>query len=102
MTYYYENNSSVEHNEQKGQTDISIEVPGFKKEEISIFFENGEDGNSVLYVKGENAKRKLNKVFSISSHYDQNKTEASIDLGILKISLKPSEHYRKQYKVEIK
>lgn len=62
---------------------LTIEVPGFNKDNISITIKNG-----YLYLQGDNGNKKISKYLYVGSNVDTKNAKASVKDGILEIELK--------------
>jgi len=88
--------------EQEGQTTVIAELPGVKKEDVKIEFENAVlkiSGERKPYELPENARvvlnelnvRKFNRSIQFEHDIDASKISADLTNGILKIVLQKSE-----------
>jgi len=80
---------------------LELDLPGFKKDEVSISLEN-KNSNTYLYIEGQTKRRSYEKKFSISEKFDLQNVKASLVDGVLKIAikLKEEEESRKKILVE--
>lgn len=81
---------------------LELDLPGFKKDEVSISVEN-KNASNYLHVKGENKRRSYQKKFSISEKLDLQTVKASLVDGVLKIAIKlreEEEESRKKILIE--
>lgn len=90
----------VDITEDDNQITVEAEMPGFKKEEISVTFENG-----ILSITGERKTRenkgqqhlterrylKVARSFTLPTSIDEGKTEAKLEDGVLKLRLPKAE-----------
>ena len=84
--------------EKDGKYHITAEIPGMKKEDISVSIENGyliisgirestkEDNNSVFYLK-ESRKGSFTRRFRLPDDVDEEKVDASYENGVLTLLL---------------
>jgi HSP20 family molecular chaperone IbpA len=88
--------------EQEGQTTVIAELPGVKKEDVKIEFENAVlkiSGERKLYELPENSRvilnelnvRKFNRSIQFEHDVDASKISADLTNGMLKIVLPKSE-----------
>ena len=75
---------------ENGSITISIDVPGFKEENLSIEM---SDRQKMITVKGEvkanSYTRYLNKSFSLPEGYDVDTLKAELANGVLSLTLNP-------------
>jgi len=73
-----------------GETDkgysLELELPGFKKEEISV-----EINKEILSITAKSKRKEINKSFSLWDGVDAENIEAVLEDGILKINLDKKE-----------
>lgn len=65
---------------------IELELPGFKKNEVSV-----EIKESILTVLAKSNKREISKSFSVGNEIDSENIGAALEDGILRISLNKKE-----------
>jgi len=98
--------------EQEGQTTLIAELPGVKKEDVKIEFENAMlkiSGERKPYEIPENARvvlnelnvRKFNRSIQFEHDIDAGKISADLTNGILKIVL-PKSETAKAHTIEVK
>jgi len=98
--------------EQEGQTTVIAELPGVKKEDVKITFENAVltiGAERRPYELPENARvvlnelnvRKFNRSIQFEHNVDASKISADLTNGILKIVL-PKSETAKAHTVEVK
>jgi HSP20 family protein len=92
---------------------VEAEIPGVKKEDVDIIFENG-----VLTIKGEKKEERkeekgektyiqesyyggFERSFSLSQDVDLDKCKANFKDGILKITLPKTEESKEKQKISI-
>lgn len=76
---FHSNKVNIQPNE--GGTTVELEIPGFKKSEIKIEFDQG-----YMTVSAKNDKRSYFQEFGLGE-IDQEKTSAKLEDGILEIKL---------------
>lgn len=74
---------------------ISVEIPGFKKSEISVRAENDS-----LRIEAKNAKSSYSRLFS-GYHWDLSKSDVTLENGILSVKV-PKKEWAKAKSLEIK
>lgn len=79
---------------------LELDLPGFKKDEVSISVENKNSSN-YLHVQGQNKRRSYQKKFSISEKFDLQTVKASLVDGVLKIAIKLREEEESRKKILI-
>ena len=73
--------------EDKGdRLELSVEMPGVKKEDVKVTFEN-----KILSVSAERGERKYNQGYRISHNIDASKITAKLEDGILLVTIPKSE-----------
>lgn len=92
---------------------IYCEVPGVKKEDISISFENPflkikadrtllEEKEGFEYISREIERGKIEKIFRISSILDPERTSAELENGILTLKIPKKKAEKNQIEIKIK
>jgi len=98
--------------EQEGQTTVIAELPGVKKEDVKITFENAAltiSAERKPYDLPENAKvvlnelnvHKFNRSIQFEHNVDVSKISADLTNGILKVVL-PKSETAKAHTIEVK
>ncbi len=85
---------------KEGNYTISVDVPGFKKDEIQLNYENG-----VLSLKGEtkDKKRTIERLLNLPVYVsDEEMPIANLEDGILTVTFKLLNEENKNKKIEIK
>ena len=98
----FETSTSDPVKDEKGNYKISLDVPGFNKDNLTVDLE-GRNHDSVLTIKGETDSRKYFKQYLISQYVED--IEASIIDGVLTLNLirvQPEEPKRIEVKSPIK
>ena len=85
------NNYSFE--EKNGKFTLEVDVPSFKKEELSIDY-----NNYLISISGKNKKRTLNKTFQLPFRIDADNINAKLEDGVLILEFKKPEN--KQIQIE--
>jgi len=75
---------------------MSFDVPGFSKKDLDISVEN-----SVIYIKGKTDTREISKQYKVGSDWDLSKTDATVQDGVLNVSIPKLEEKKKKV-IEIK
>ena len=92
---------------------IISEIPGVKKEDISISFENSMlnlQAKKEMKVNSENGNKKIIEIktgsyerkFKLGSDIDGNKIEATYEHGILELKIPKKREKQKQIEIKIK
>lgn len=76
---------------------FEVEVPGFKKEQVSVYVEQ-----SILNIKCSKTEKVFRKSILISDEWDIEKTECSLEDGILSITIPKREEGVRRKKIHIK
>lgn len=96
--------------EEKGEVTVTLDMPGVKKENLSISIENSElrvtgkrDGEdtSGTYLVRERRYGDFSNSFTLDDTIDQNNVEASLENGLLTIKLHLKEEVKPK-RIEIK
>lgn len=87
-------------NEEDDKYALELDLPGFKKDEVSISVEN-KSSNSFIHVKAVNKRRSYEKKFSVSEKFDLQNVKASLVDGVLKIAIKLKEEEESRKKILI-
>ena len=98
----FETSTSEPVKDEKGNYKISLDVPGFNKDNLTVDLE-GRNHDCVLTIKGETDSRKYFKQYLISQYVED--IEASIIDGVLSLNLirvQPEEPKRIEVKSPIK
>lgn len=100
----------VDVHEDEGHIYVDAELPGYRKEEVSITLENNlltftaerkpEPVKNGIHLN-ERRFTRVSRTFAVPSTLDENKVEARLDNGILHITLHKREDIRPR-KIEIK
>ena len=109
-----EQNMKCDIYEKDGNYHIEMDVPGFKKEDISIEAsdgyltikaeknsENNEEDEDKNYIRRERSYGAYERIFYLGD-LDQDKVEAEFKDGILKISVPKKEEVNNKKMIEIK
>jgi HSP20 family molecular chaperone IbpA len=83
-----------------GELTVPLDVPGFKKNELTINFDRTKTGN-FLTIKGKNSSRTYDNKILISELYDEKNIKATLEDGVLNIKLKIKEKQETGSKIEI-
>lgn len=81
--------------EQDGVLTIEFELPGVKKEDISIDFEN-----KVLKVKAKKKDKEKSVDVFVSDKFNYDTTEATYENGLLKVTIKQKDTYSKKISIK--
>src|SRR5690606_1402342 len=73
---------------ENGDTQVTLELPGYKSNEISVEYQN-----DLISVKAEGGRGKFAQSFRVA-HIDPNKIEAKLEDGVLTLTLPPREEAR--------
>jgi len=96
---FYGAKASIQKDE-RGNSTLSIPLAGYKKSEVSVRVEPLPEGD-FLVVKAENAKRgKFYQHFAISD-VDITKISASLQDGILEVTLPPLEQPKPTIEIKV-
>jgi HSP20 family protein len=76
----------VEVSEKDGILTLEFELPGFKQPDVDLQFKN-----SLLTIKAENARGKIERTITVGNDIDIEKVEAKLEDGLLVITLPRSE-----------
>ena len=96
--------------ENKGNVTIIMEMPGVQKEDLAIHVEANEmrvrgrrkqEGSSGAYLIRERRQGDYSQTFTLDDTIDQNRIDASLEKGILTITLNLKEEVKPKL-IEIK
>lgn len=68
--------------EENGVLTLTLELPGFKREDIDIHFERG-----LLTLVAKNSRDEITQSVNVGSDVDTDKVEATLENGLLKLVL---------------
>lgn len=86
--------------DKNGELTVPLDVPGFKKNELTINFDRTKTGN-FLTIKGKNNSRTYDNKIFISDFYDEKNIKATLEDGVLNIKLKTKEKQETGSKINI-
>jgi len=86
--------------EKEKEYEFEVELPGFRKEEVSVFVED-----SVLSIKAEQKNKKINKKRNreilMPEDFNPDKISAKLEDGLLKISIAKQKPQTRKIKIEV-
>lgn len=82
--------------EKEGNLTLSLELPGFKQDEVDVQLEKG-----VLTVSAKNTEDEVSQSITVGEDVDPDKVEAKLEHGILRLGL-PRRESAKPRKISIK
>ena len=82
---------------KNGDVVVSLDMPGFKKEEVEVSVTPG-----YLHISAKNDKKRFTKSFTLSDNYIFDKIEAKLDLGILTVTIPFNAPSVQSRKIEVK
>jgi HSP20 family protein len=75
---------------------MSFDVPGFSKKDLNISVED-----CIIHIKGNTDTREISKTFRVGTEWDLSKTNATVESGVLNITVPKFEERKKKF-IEIK